>query len=207
MYHSPILRLTAGAINKINDTRIGLQGVPQGPSTEKFAGQLGNGIWLDDANILYDSAMGIVYGGHFRYVRLSADAPVDAEDNHVLAVGQLVFWDVPTNVAPGAYQVTTEETGGLPAGIVLNSAWTPGNYGVIQDVGLCYVKFRGTITGTPAIGTRVVAAKAGTGADLGYADQIDTATVGSIDFVIGHAVDLPVSANLKRVFLNIPNVR
>jgi hypothetical protein len=206
VYHSPIIRLTAGAINKINDARIGLQGVPQGPSTQKFAGQLGNGIWLDDANILYDSAMGVVYGGHFRYVRLSADAPVSGDSVHGLAVGQLVFWDPPGTAAPGAYQVTTAETGALPAGIVLNSAWTPGNYGVIQDVGLCYVHFRGTITGTPAVGTRVVAAMAG-GAALGYADQIDTATVASIDFVIGHAVDIPTDGGLKRVFLSIPNVR
>lgn len=206
MYHSPILRLTAGAINKINDSAIGLQGTPQGPSTQKFAGQLGNGIWLDDANILFDSAMGIVYGGHFRYVRLAADAPIGGDSIHALDVGQLVFWDTPDIVAPNLYQVTTDETGLLPAGIVLNSGWVPGNYGVIQDVGLCYVHFRGTITGTPAIGRVVEAAMAG-GAALGYADQVDTVTVGAVDYAIGRAVDLPVSNELKRVFLNIVNTR
>jgi hypothetical protein len=207
VYHSPIIRLTAGAINKINDARIGLQGTPQGPSTEKFGGQLGNGIWLDDANILFDSSMGTVYGGHFRYVRLAADAPVDTETNHVLTVGQLVFWTPVATAAPNLYQVTTGEAGLLPAGIVLNSGWTPGNYGVIQDVGLCYVHFRGTITGTPAIGRTVTAALDGAGTDLGFIDQIDTATVPALDYAIGRAVDLPVNGQAKRIFLNIANVR
>jgi len=206
VYHSPILRLTAGAINKINDSAIGMAGVPQGPSTQKFAGQLGNGIWLDDANILFDSSMGVVYGGHFRYVRMSPDADVVANDSHALAVGQLVFWDI-ANSVPNLYQVTTTEAGNLPAGIVLNSGWGAGHYSVIQDVGLCVVHYIGTITGTPAIGRVVKAAMAGVGSDLGYIDQVDTVAVGAVDYAIGRAVDLPVNGQAHRVFLNIPDVR
>lgn len=210
MMHSPILRLTAGAINKINDAVVGMPAAPSGPGTSKFQGQLGQGIWLDDANILYNSAMGTVYGGHFRYVRLAAAATA-------VVVGQLVFWDI--SVADNLFQVTTSEAGSTDgamfrAGVVLNSGWTAGNYGVIQDVGPTFVKFRAALTSAGAAGSRVYAAAAGAGADNGFADVLSSANPALFSDVslmqgryIGNAVQAPTNGGLKLVNVNFNNVR
>lgn len=211
MYNSAMVRLTAGAINKVNDVVVGMPGAPFGPGLSKFAGQLGQGFYLDDNNILYDSTTGVVYGGHFRYVRLSATA---------LAVvrGQIVFWDTLANAADNLFQVTTAESGSadaamLSAGIVLNPSWTPGNYSVIQDFGPVYVKFRAVLTAAGAAGSRVFAAAAG-GADLGFADVIDSANPALFSDVskmlgryLGVAQEAPAGAGLKRVYVTMHNLR
>ena len=213
MYASPIIRMTAGVINQINDAVVGMPAAPFGVGNSKFAGQLGTGAWLDDANILFNSAIGTVYGGHFRYVRLAAAATA-------VVVGQIVFWDTLVNVPPpGGYQVTTSEAGSadgavLSAGIVLNPNWTPGNYSVIQDVGLCFVKFRTTLTQAGAAGSRAFAAAAGAGADNGTADVIDAATASTFATTsqqmgrfLGISADTPTNGGLKRVYINMHNVR
>jgi hypothetical protein len=207
MYHSPIIRMTAGPINAINDAAIGQIEAGPGPSTSKFQGQLGNGIWLDDANILYDSSIGVVYGGHFRYVRLKSTAGA-------VARGQIVFWD-PT-VAPNLYQVTDSEadtTDGavLAAGLVLNPSWSAGYYSVIQDVGLVATKFRAALTDAGAIGSPVYCAAAGAGADNGLADVLNDAnptTFGDVSLLqrrfLGTAKEAPTSGGTKLVYVNIP---
>ena len=132
MYHSPIIRFPTGAINRVNDAVVGMPVAPPGPGVSKFLGQLGAGIWLDDGNIVFDATLGTVYGGHFRYVRLAAGATA-------VVRGQTVYWD--QTVASPLSQVTTVENWSadaamMSAGIVLNPAWTPGNYSVIQDIGI-----------------------------------------------------------------------
>jgi hypothetical protein len=210
MYHSAILRMTAGAINKINDAVIGMPAAPLGPGISKFQGQLGAGTWLDDANILYDSTMGTVFGGHFRYVRLAAGATA-------VVVGQNVFWDI--SVADNLFQVTTSEAGSTDgamfrAGVVLNSGWTPGNYSVIQDVGPTFLKFRGVLTSAGAVGSRVYAAAVGAGVDNGFSDVLSSANPTLFSDVslmqgryIGKAVQAPVGAGLKLVYQNADNIR
>jgi hypothetical protein len=211
MIHSPILRMTTGPINKINDAVVGMPGAPMGLGVSKFAGQLGQGIFLDSSNILFDSSMGTVYGGHFRYVRLAAAAlPV--------VVGQIVFWDTIANAIENLYQVTTSETGTTDvavarAGIVLNSGWTPGNYSVIQDMGQIFVKFRAVLTDPGAFGAACFCAGAG-GADLGFADVIGSAAPATSQDVslmlrrwLGEAVDIPTNGGLKRVNVNWMNLR
>lgn len=213
MYNTMIQRITAGAINKVNDAVIGMPAAPLGLGVSKFAGQLGNGIYFDDSNILFDSTMGTVYGGHFRYVRLAAAATAPN------TVGQLVFWDTVANAADNLYQVTTAENGTTDlamncAGIVLNSGWTPGNYSFIQDFGPTFVKFRGTLTAAGAIGSRVFCAAVGAGVDLGEADVIDSANPALFSDVskmmgryIGVAIDAPTNNGLKRVYVNFHNLR
>lgn len=206
---SQILRLTSGFINTINDTVIG--GISGITGASKFAGQLGKTCWLDDSMISYDSTMGTVYGGRFRYVRLAAAATA-------VVVGQIVFWDI--SVADNLYQVTTSEAGSVPgaqfrAGIVLNDDWTAGNYGVIQDVGPVYVQFRAALTHAPAgVGVAVYCAAAGAGADNGLADTVDTADPANFSDVgllqnryLGAAIDLPTNGGLKRVNVNFQNLR
>ena len=150
-------------------------------------------------------------GGHFRYVRLSASAGA-------VVVGQAVFWDTVANAADNLFQVTTAESGTTDAsmnlaGIVLNNGWSVGTYSIIQDVGPTYCKFRATLTGTGAIGSRVFAAAAG-GADLGFADVIDSSNPTLFSDVskmmgryYGIAIDAPTNGGLKRVYVNMHNVR
>lgn len=211
MYSSPIVRITNGAVNKVNDAVVGMPAAPLGLGASKFAGQLGNGWYMDDGQILFDATMGTVLGGHFRYVRLAAAAAA-------VVVGQIVFWDTVANAANNLFQVTTAESGTTDAamnsaGIVLNSGWTPGNYSIIQDMGVTFVKFRAALTAAGAIGSRVFAAAAG-GADLGKADVVDSANPALFSDVsklmgryLGIAQDAPTNGGLKRVYVAIHNMR
>lgn len=213
MFNSNIARISAGSLNKVNDAAIGQITASQGPRASRFASQLGQGLWFDDSTVPFDSTMGTLYGGHYRYVRLAAAATAPAY------VGQILFWDTIGNAADNLYQVTTSEAGStdtavLIAGICLNTGWSVGNYSWIQDLGPCYVKFRGTLTATGAPGSRVFAAAAGAGADLGLADVVDAggaATVANVSQMLGRflgiAQETPTSGGLKRVYLNLHNMR
>ena len=201
-----------GPINDVNDQVVGQQPA-FGTSTtvSKVSGQLGKVIALDDSEVIFDSAIGTVYGGKFQYVRLSSGSTTPA-------LGQLVFWDV--TVAPNLYQVTTLETGTTPgaqfmAGVVLNPAWTAAYYSYIQILGLVDVKFRAALSHAPAgVGVAVYAAAAGAGADNGLADTIDTADPATFSDVklmanryLGTAWELPVSGSTTLVFFNPRNSR
>lgn len=205
---SPILRLTTGFINNINDTVIG--GMAGLGSISKFAGQLGKTMWLDDSQLLYTGATAF-FGGRFRYVRLAAGAAA-------VALGQILFWD--TSVADNLFQVTDNETTSstdaamMRAGINLNASWTAGNYGIIQDVGPVPVKFRAVLTQAGSKGGSVYAAGVGAGADNGLADQIGSANPPLFSDVqlmqgryIGSAVTAPVGGATSLVYVNFINQR
>ena len=210
MSYSDVIRISSGEINTVNDTVIG--GVPATPSTttSMVGGQLGKEIDLDDSQLIYDSSMGIVFGGVFRYVRLAAAATA-------VVVGQLVFWDI--SVADNLFQVTTSEAGSTTgaqfmAGIVLNSDWDAGNYSFIQTLGPTDVKFRAALTSAAAIGMAVYAAAVGAGADNGFADTISSANPTLFSDValmqnryIGAAIELPVNGGLTLVNVNLRNRR
>jgi len=209
MYTTAILRLSAGPINQVNDSLPGGGGGNIGPQVGYAGGQLGAGFSLSDAELLYNSTIGTVYGGAFQYVRLSAAAGA-------VAVGQIVFWDTVADAALGLYQVTTAENGTADAavnaaGIVLNSGWTPGNYSVIQIVGPTYVKFRAALTDAGAIGSRVYCAAVG-GADLGLADVLSGVGNTTQDDVslmqarfLGVAIDAPTNGGTQRVYIDLHN--
>ncbi len=204
-FNTSIVRISTGFINTVNDAVCGMSAAPLGPGNSKFAGQAGAGFWLDDANIVYDSSVGTVYGGHFRYVQLAASASQPV-------IGQLVF----APVTPG-YSVTTDEaistdSAMFRCGIVLSASWTPGNWSIIQDWGPAFVKFRAALTAAGAVGSRVFAAAAG-GADVGLADVIDSANPALFSDVslmmgryIGTALQAPASGGLKLVNVNIANM-
>lgn len=213
MFNQNIARITTGALNKVNDASVGQLTASLGPRASRFSQQLGQGLWFDDNNVPFDASMGTLYGGHFRYVRLSASATTP------VAVGQILFWDTLTNAVNNLFQVTTAESGStdtamLSAGICLNSGWSAGNYSWVQDHGPCYVKFRTTLTSTGAAGSRVYAAAAGAGSDLGTADVVDSggaATIANVSQLLGRflgvAQEAPTGGALKRVYLNIGNLR
>jgi hypothetical protein len=209
VWNSPIVRMTTGLINTVNDAVIGGEAGISGAS--KFAGQLGAPVWIDDGALFFSSTVGTVYGGRFRYVRLAAAASA-------VVRGQIVFWDI--SVADNLFQVTTVESGSVPgaqlrAGIVLNPSWSAGNYGFVQDVGPTYVKFRAALTAVPAgVGVSVYAAAAGAGADNGLADVVNSADPASFSDVgllqnryLGSAIELPTNAGVKLVNVNLMNLR
>ncbi len=204
-----LVRISTGLYNTVNDLVIG--GVAGITGASKFAGQLGQGWYADDDQIFYSSTVGAVYGGHFRYVRLAAAATVP------VVRGQIVFWDI--SVADNLYQVTTAESGSTDgamfrAGIVLNPSWSAGYYSVIQDLGICAVKFRGTLTTAGAAGSRCFCAAAGAGVDLGLGDVIDSANptlFSDVSLMLGRflgvAKEAPTNGGTKLVDLGAFNVR
>jgi hypothetical protein len=204
------IRINTGLINTVNDAVVGQQGASLGPGGTKYAGMLGKWLWLDDSQLFYDSSVGTVYGGRFRYVRLAAAAGA-------VVAGQIVFWDI--SVADSLYQVTTAESGSTSgamfrAGIVLNPNWTAGYYSYIQELGPVPVKFRASLTDSPAIGCSVYCAAAGAGVDVGLADVITNASVSNFSDIallqgryIGAAIQLPVAGAVKLVNVNFMNLR
>lgn len=207
MFNSPIVRITSGTINGVNDTVIGGVAAPSGVS--RFQGQLGAPVWLDDSQLIYSGSTP-VYGGRFRYVKLAAGATA-------VVRGQIVFWDI--SVADNLYQVTTSEAGSTNgamyrAGIVLNPSWSAGKYSFIQDVGPAYVQFRAVLTAAGVLGDSVYCAAVGAGADNGFADQIGSANPTLFSDVelmqgryIGSAISLPANASLSLVNVNWANLR
>lgn len=209
---SQIIRIDSGYVNQVNDAVIGMQTAPGGLGVSKFSGQLGKEIWWDDSQIRFNSAVGTVFGGWFRYVRLAAAAAVPV-------IGQILFWDTIANAVDNLFQVTTLETGStdgavLVAGITLSKNLTPGNYTVVQTEGPTFVKFRAALTSAGAAGSRVYAAAAGAGADNGFADVIDSGGAPTFADVsrmfgrwIGVAQEAPTNGGLKRVYVNMRNPR
>jgi hypothetical protein len=208
-FDSPQVRIPAGYIDAVNDVVIG--GKPDfGTSTtvSKLAGQLGQGMWLDDSEISWKSATP-GFGGHFRYVRLSAASSAGVR-------GQIVFWDTLVLAASPLYQVTTLETGSasgatLIAGIVLNPSWGAGNYSIIQDAGLTYVQMRAALTVAGVTGAPIFAAGAGAGADNGFADYVTTWTLATASYqmqkFLGTAAAAPANSSLTPVYLRLGNIR
>lgn len=169
-----IPRISTGLINTVNDAVDG-DAVARGYiGGSQFGGQLGKIFSFDDSNVVYDPTVGggTVFGGDFQYVGLASAAGA-------IVPGQILFWDTVTDASAGIYQVTTAEAvagtdaATMIAGVCLNAVWTPGNNAFIQIVGRVYVQYRAALTSAGAILGPVYTAAAG-GADLGFADVVDT---------------------------------
>jgi hypothetical protein len=209
-----IQRLASGYINQFNDSLAGGGGGNIGPQVGLAPGQLGKILELDDSELIFNSAIGTVKGGGFRYVQLSSDSTANP------VPGQIVFWNPNATSADNLYVVTTLESGTTPgaqyrAGIVLSSTWTVGNFSVIQTWGPTFVQFRAVLTHAPAgIGEAVYAAAAGAGADNGFADCLSTADPADFSDVtllqnryLGPSIQLPTNGGLKLVNLQRQNER
>ena len=205
-WESPIIRVTTGRLNTVNDTVAG--GVESIGSRAKFAGQLGKHLWLAPEQIdgMFDAAIGTLYGGRFRYVRMRAG---DA-DSPVTAVGQILFWDTTLTNWQTLYQVTREadlssvDNAIMIAGVYLGG-FLGGNYGFIQDLGMVPVLFRAVLTAAGAIGSRVYVAD-DAGADEGLGDVLTTDSLSVTNArYLGPAVTAPVATELDAVLLNFNN--
>ena len=213
-WESPIIRVTTGLLNTVNDTYIG--GAPAGSiglttGTSQYAGQLGKALWMGPDQIaqMYDSSVGTLYGGRFRYVRMrSAD-----DDSPVLTPGKIVFWDTTVSNWQSAYQVTRDENlsssdnAVMIAGIYIGG-FEPGNYGFIQDMGMVPVRFRSVLTAAGAIGSRCYAAGTGDiGSDQGTADVLTTDSTSLANArYLGNATEAPTASGLKTILLNLHSV-
>lgn len=199
MSGSDIIRVTP-YINQVNDTLIGGGGGNIGPQIGLAPGQLGKTFSLDANDLVYNSVIGTVLPGRFRYVRL-------APSSLVPVVGQLLFRD---NTVPWTtnFRVTTDETLSsaqdsiFVAGVCLNPSIVAGNYTVIQILGDVYLKCRAVLSNAGAIGAPLYASQAG-GADQGFVDQLGGGGAATLSNVVTYqgtlvakAVGLPVGGAL-----------
>lgn len=208
-WESPIIRVTSGQLNTVNDTVIG--GMSGITGVSKFAGQLGKTLWVspDQIGTMYKSSIGTLYGGRYRYVRMRTEDI----DSPAVQVGQILFWDTTLTSWQTLYQVTRDENlssadnAVMTAGVYLGG-FTGGNYGFIQDLGMVPVKFRSVLTTAGAIGSRVFAAGAGdSGSDQGTADVLTTDSTSLANArYLGNAVTAPSANSLTPVLLGFHNI-
>ncbi len=208
-WESQIIRISTGRLNTVNDSVIGGQSGISGES--KFKGQLGKvlGFTPDQIAPMYDSSVGTLYGGRFRYVRMrSAD-----DDSPVLTPGKIVFWNTTLTNWWTLYEVTrdenlsTSDNGVAIAGIYLGGI-EPGNYGFIQDLGMVPVRCASVLTGSLVTGARMYAKGAGDlGLDQGTADVLTTDSTSLANKrYLGWAPVAPVASALTNVMLDFTNV-
>lgn len=189
-WESPVIRVTTGFLNTVNDTVIG--GQPGLGSTSKFGGQLGKLLAVSQSEIaqLSKASVGTLYGGVYQYVQFNTGDTVPV-------LGQACYWLTGSDAED--FIVSTDSNGGAsvspqPAGIFI-SVPTAGNYCFIQKAGIATVKYKNGLTIAAATGITVIA-----GAD-GLADTITDA--GSVvPNVIGTAWTLPVSNSTALVSLS-----
>src|SRR5690348_14188593 len=87
-WESPIIRVSTGLLNTVNDTVVGGQASGMvGTARSKFGGQLGKMLAVSQSQIgqMYSSAIGTLYSGVYQYVKFNSGdtAPV---------IGQSCFW-------------------------------------------------------------------------------------------------------------------
>lgn len=205
-WESPIIRVTTGRLNTVNDNVIG--GSESIGGRSRFAGQLGKHLWVgpDSIDNMHDASVGALFGGRFRYVRMRA---ADA-DSPVTAVGQILFWDTTLTNWQTRYQVTREadlssaDNAIMIAGVYIGGFDTD-NYGFIQDLGMVPILFRAVLTAAGAIGSRVYVADS-VGADEGLGDVLTTDSLSVTNArYLGPAVTAPVATELDAVLLNFTN--
>ena len=203
-WESPIIRISTGFLNTVNDTVIGND--PSIGSRSRVSGQLGKNVFFSHEQIasVTNTTIGTLYGGAYQYVRRRS-----TDDNSPsLGPGKIAFWDTTVTNWQDAFQVTTDENLSssqnaiMRAGIFIGNI-EPGNYGFIQWLGEVYVRFRSVLTTAGAIGSPVYAAGAGdTGLDQGTADVITTdSTSLANEKWLGWALEAPTASGLKRVML------
>ena len=192
-WESPIIRVSTGLLNTVNDSVIGNQAGISGVS--KFGGQLGKILWVSSEQIaqMYDASVGTLYAGAYQYVKFASDVGT-------IAPGQLVYWD--ETAADTAFTVTDDVDSttlnyASYAGFALNAV-TAGYYGFIQVAGKATGRYVASITGTKQTGAQVM----GSVATSGRIDVIDAAITGlTQNNFLGWALALPADGALGTIQL------
>ncbi len=150
-----------------------------------------------DALALYDSAVGVLYGGLYTYVltKSTSTAPFTR--------GLACFWD--TAVANSIYRVTADEAGlqgvAMFAGVLINTI-TRGYAHWVQSAGRVLCRMKAVFTGIASDGCAVYLGAVGAG-EPGVFDVLDGAgnptftQVGQmLERYVGVANGLPVAAGI-----------
>jgi len=205
-WESPIIRVSSGLLNSVNDSVIG--GQASIGSRSKFAGQLGKHVFFNTDTIgqMFNPALVTLYPGRFRYIRTRSTD----DASPALGVGKLLFWNTTLTLWQTLFEVTRDENlssvdnAVMLAGVFIGSPATNGNYGFIQDGGMVNVRFRSVLTAAGAVGSRVYAAGAGDlGADQGTCDVLttDSTSVANARY-LGRAVTAPTGGGLSTILLD-----
>jgi len=192
-WESPIIRVTTGLLNTVNDTVVGGQDRGMaGTNPSRFGGQLGKTLWVSSDQVaqMYSSTIGTLYAGAYQYVKLAT--------SQTIVRGDLLYWDEGEDpnefVVTKAVDTTTLNYQSY-AGFALNVI-TAGNYGFVQIAGLATGLYVASITGTKATGRGVM----GSVATAGRIDVIDAAITGvTQNNFIGWAVGLPTDNSVGLV--------
>lgn len=191
-WESPIIIVSTGLLNTVNDSVIGNQAGITGAS--KFGGQLGKTLWVSSEQIsqMYSSTIGTLYAGAYQYVKVAA--------SQTLVVGDLLYWDLgaATNTFTVTKAVNTSTLNYASiAGFCINVI-TAGNYGFIQIAGVATGKYVASVTGTKQTGAQVMASVA----TAGRVDVIDAAITGlTQNNLVGWAISLPADGALGTIQL------
>lgn len=192
MWQSPIILVSTGLLNTVNDSVIGGQSSGMvNSTTPKFGGQLGKqlAVTQDQIGQMYSSAIGTLYTGVYQYVQFN---PGDT----VPVVGQGAFWLAGSTA--GNFIVSTDSSGNFTtqpqlAGVFI-SVPTAGNYCFIQIGGIATVKYKSGLTVTAATGQAVICGA------TGLFDTI-TAAGSVVTNVAGWAWTIPVTNSTALVQL------
>lgn len=181
---------TTAKLNDVNDAVCGGSS-SQGTGATLYGGILGIEIEFADNDIFFDSAIGTLYGGIYKYVQTRAASSASP------ARGQIAFWYDVDN-----YVVTADFVNGEQAGVFLNSI-TKGNFGWIQVGGKASVLFRASITKTtPAAGDVVIVeSTANVADDLADATNPTFGGATGIQLLLGIAIAVPVGGAISTVQL------
>lgn len=137
-----------------------------------------------DALALSDTTIGTLYDGLFVYYLHDSGATATATR------GRLVFHDLAA--ADDAYQVTPDEDANITvrdwAGVTITATVTDAYYWWTQAAGKVVARFRGTLTGTGAVGVGAYAAAQGAGADVGTLDVYASAANPTFTYALGDQI-------------------
>ncbi len=193
MWQSPIIRVSTGLLNTVNDSVIGGQANTGmvGTVPSKFGGQLGKllAVSQDQVAQMYSSTVGTLYAGVYQYVKFNTGDTVPVR-------GQAAYWLAGSAV--GDFIVSTGSNGGntttpTPAGVFI-SVPTAGNYCFIQVAGIATVKYKNGLTVAAATGQAIISLADGT------FDTI-TAAGSNVQNFAGYAWTIPVTNSTALVQL------
>ena len=177
-------------LNDVNDAVCG-GATNQGTGASLYGGILGMEISFTDSQVYYDSVIGTLYGGIYKYVQTYLSSSASP------ARGYIAFW-----YNADAMIVTPDNENGLQMGVYIN-ALTKGYYGWVQIGGKASVQFRASITKTtPAVGDEVMVQNGATVADiLADATGITSGGTAGTQNRLGIAVVTPVGGTITAIQL------
>ena len=180
-FTSPMIVVTTGKLNTVNDTYIG-----GGTASDRYPGMLGQRVELSEVEAQkMDSAL---HAGVYQYVKFKAGTTASN------AKGQGVVWS-----DFDAFEVTPDVTAalsGLFAGVTLNAV-SKGSYGFIQVEGVATLLCDGTVGGTTAGDLAVLKSDEAVFQAIADATAASTDTALEVKRIVGTFIEAPANDGLK----------